>query len=399
MKKRPFSRGARATLFIATGLAFSNAVSTVFVSMYLYRWLDSIAALTVFNLGQFALMPLAFMGAALLARRFGNRSALMLGLCLFVLFYGLLVALGESSSRWLVLLGVMSGLANGFFWFPFNLITARAAEESEKGRFFGASGALGSGATAAGPLVSTLAISLAPRPEVGYSMLFLSIVAVSAAMGAAAFCLPNEVSAVPIEVRRHLRPRGDGRWSIGLGISLTSGLRDGANWSVMSILILQGAGSETMAGYLAIAFAVLGIAASYGLGKVLIPRRYSGFWGWGSLVALASALVIALSPTLVGAVVSGTLWKIAETLVFLPYGAVFLGILARYIREEGSAAGRNIAAEIALNLGRAIGAGSFLVLSLFTIDYARILFPVLTLALPASWLIYRRYAPAIAQGS
>jgi hypothetical protein len=35
---------------------------------------------------------------------------------------------------------------------------------------------------------------------------------------------------------------------------------------------------------------------------------------------------------------------------------------------------------------------SILVLSFFTADYARILFPILTLAVPATWLIYRRHA-------
>jgi len=378
----PLSRAARTAIFIATGFSFSSAVSTVFVSMYLYRWLDSIAALTVFNLGQFFLMPPAFILAALVARRFGNRSSLILGLGLFVAFYGLLVVLGAESSRHLIALGVLSGLASGFFFFPYNIIVARIADESDKGRFFGLGGALGSAAMAVAPLLSTLAISLAPRAEVGYSYLFLSIVAVTVAMTAAAFYLPNE--------------RSPGRrWSFALWSSFASGIRDGASWSVMSILILQAAGSETAAGYLAIAFAVLGIGSNYAVGKLLSPRRYSVLWGWGSLVALASALVIVLMPSFAGAVLSGSLWKLGETLVFLPFMAANYGILGRYMRVEGSISGRNIAAEIYLNVGRVIGAGLFLLLSLVTKDYARLLFPLLTLALPATWLIYRRYSREI----
>jgi MFS transporter, YQGE family, putative transporter len=395
----PFSHAARVSIAVGTGLSFANAVSTVFVSMYLYRWLDSIALLTVFNLGQFALMPLGFALAALVARRFGNRSSMALGLALFVAFYGLLVALGETSSRHLVALGVVNGLANGLFWFPFNIVTARAADESDKGRFFGVSGALGSAAMAAGPLASTLAISLAPLPEIGYSILFLSIVAVMAAMTVVALSLPNDASRAPIEIGRRLRARGDGRWAFALKASFVYGLRDGANWSVMSILILQGAGSETIAGYLAIAFAVLGIGANYLVGKSLTPRRYSSLWGWGSLAATVSALVIALWPNFAGAAVSGSLWKAAEALVLMPFNAAFLGVLASYLKKEGGIAGRNIAAEIALNAGRALGALSFLVLSFFTADYARILFPVLTLAVPATWLIYRRHAADIARGA
>jgi YQGE family putative transporter len=390
------SASARTALFISAGLSFSSAVSTVFVSMYLYRWLDSIASLTIFNLGQFTLMAPAFICAALLARRFGNRSVLIFGLGLFVLFYGLLVALGEASSRHLAALGILSGFANGFFWFPFNIITTHVADESDKGRFFGLSGALGSAAMAAGPLVSTLAISLAPRPEVGYSLLFLSIVVVTVAMCVAALALPNDASTGPLELRRHLRSRGDARWSFALWVNFAYGLRDGANWSIMSILILQGAGSETRAGYLAIGFAVLGIAANYGIGRAMTPRRYSAFWGWGSLIAFMSALVISLMPTFAGALLSGSLWKIGETLVFLPYLAAFFEILARYAREEGGIAGRNIAGEATLNIGRTVGAGSFLLLSFFTVDYARILFPIVSLAMPATWLIYRRYSARIA---
>jgi MFS transporter, YQGE family, putative transporter len=396
MESRPLSREARVVILINTGLAFSNAVSTVFVSMYLYRWLDGIAALTVFNLGQFALMPLGFYGAALVARRRGNRASLTLGLGLFVAFYGLLVALGESSSRFLVVLGVLNGLANGFFWFPFNIVTARAAEGSDKGRFFGFQAALGSAANAAGPLVSTLAIALAPRPESGYALLFAAVVVVMAGMAALALMLPRDASAAPIEFARHLRPRGaEGRWRFALEASFVYGLRDGANWSVMSILILQGAGSETVAGYLAVGFAVLGIAANYAAGKAMRPSRYSGFWLAGSAAAMASALAISIWPSLIGALASGALWKLAEALVLLPFNAAFFGVLAHYMRIEGSVAGRNIAAEIVLNAGRAIGAGSFLALSAFTADYARILFPALTLAVPATWLIYRRHAAVL----
>jgi MFS transporter, YQGE family, putative transporter len=393
-----FSHAARVTIALGAGLSFSNAVSTVFVSMYLYRWLDSLAELTVFNLGQFILMPLGFSLAGLVARRFGNRSAMTLGLVLFVVFYGLLVALGESSSRFLVALGIINGLANGCFWFPYNIITARAAENSDKGRFFGLSGTLNSAAMAAGPLVSTLAISLAPRPEAGYSILFLSIVAVMAVMAIAALSLPNDASDFPLRIIRHIRARGDRRWSFALEVNFVFGLRDGANWSIMSILILQGAGSESAAGYLAIAFAVLGIGANYLVGKALTIRRYSALWAWGSLAATVSAFVIVLWPTLAGAGLSGSLWKASEALVYLPFNAAFYGLLAFYIREEGNAAGRNIAAETLLNLGRAISAGSFLLLSLFTSDYAKILFPLVTLAVPCTWLIYRRHAGELSQG-
>lgn len=395
-----FSRMARIDIFIATGFAFTSAISTVFVSMYLYRWLDSLAELTVFNLGQFVLMPMGFVLAALVARRFGNRSALSLGLGLFVAFYGLLVLLGENAARHLVALGVLSGLANGFYWFPYNLITAKAAEGSDKGRFYGVSGALSSMANAVGPLVSTLAISLAPRAEIGYSYLFLSIVAVMAIMTVAAFALPRDASQTSLSVWRYLRLRGsDGRWRFSLEASFAWGLRDGANWSIISILILQGAGSETAAGYLSVGFALFGIAANYAAGRVCIPARYSAFWGWGSLFAMVAAMAISLFPTMGGAIALGVIGKLSDTLILIPFNAAFLGVLGGYQRDEGTGAGRNIASEVWINAGRTVGTLAFLALSAFTADYARILLPIITLAVPATWLIYRAHAADITLGS
>jgi|GEM_PF-3072234 len=397
---RRFSRLARLDIFIGTGYAFSGAVSTVFVSMYLYRWLDGLAEMTIFNLGQFVLMPLGFVLAALVARRFGNRSSLGIALALFVVFYGLLVLLGPASARHLVGLGTLSGLANGFYWFPFNMITSRAATGVDKGRFYGISGALSSAASAAGPLVSTLAISLAPRPELGYAWLFLAIVAVMASMSAAAFSLPPDSSRVPLRVGRYLRLKGaDGRWRFALGSSFAWGIRDSASWSIVSILILQGAGSESRAGYLAVGFAVLGIAANYLAGKACSPGRASAVWGWGALLAIPAALSISLWPGLAGAAALGALAKISDTLVIIPFNSAFLGVIAGYQRDEGSGAGRNVASEISINLGRSIGVLGFLGLSALTPNYARIFLPIVSLAIPASWLIYRRYAPDIAAGA
>ena len=129
------------------------------------------------------------------------------------------------------------------------------------------------------------------------------------------------------------------------------------------------------------------------------PRRASAFWGWGSLAAVSSSIILVAVPTPGGAAVSGLVWKLAEALVFLPFNAAFFGILARYIEREGDIAGRNIAVEIVLNIGRALGAGLFLALSFVTDDYAQILYPAVTLAVPASWLVFRRYLARRGAGS
>jgi len=386
------SRSAKTVLFIHAGMAFSNAVSTVFVNMYLYRFLEGLAEITVFNLFQFALIPIGFHLAALAARRHGKVPVLVSALWLFVAFYGLLLALGERSGGFLPILGAVNGLATGAFWYPFNIAIAQVQRGEGEGRFFGLYGALGAAASALAPLASTAALVLSPRVEAGYAIIFASIVALSLAMGAAALALrlPRDRGG-PIRVLPRLRSRGDPGWAFVLRANLVWGIRDGASWSVMSILVLKAAGSDAAAGRLSVIFALVGIGANYAAGRAFLDRRGSAFWGFGSLLALGASGLLVAAATPLGALLSGSLWKVGEALLLLPYNAAYFGLLARYLEAEGDLAGRSVAMELTLNAGRALGAGLFLALSYATPLYAEILYPAVTLALPGSWLIYRRY--------
>ena len=69
----------------------------------------------------------------------------------------------------------------------------------------------------------------------------------------------------------------------------------------------------------------------------------------------------------------------------------FFNVLNYYGRRESNLAGRNIAVEIVLNFGRTLGAAAFLGLSFLTPYYVEILFPLVTLAFPGTFLAYRRY--------
>jgi hypothetical protein len=188
-----------------------------------------------------------------------------------------------------------------------------------------------------------------------------------------------------------MRGGGDPGWSFILTANFVWGIRDGASWSIMSILVLRAAGSDVAAGRLSVLFALVGIVINFAGGRAFLDRRGSAFWGWGSFIALAASamLVLARSPAL--AAVAGSLWKIGEALVLLPYNAAYFSLLGRYMEAEGDIAGRSVAMEVTLNAGRALGAGAFLALSLVTPLYADILYPAVTLALPASWLVFRRY--------
>jgi len=386
------TRNEKSIIFIYTLYSFQAAVSAVFVSMYLYRFLSGIAELTVLNIFQFILMPLGFFIGGQGARRIGKKLVLIAGLILFVLFYGLLVILRERSASYLYILGGINGLANGFFWYSFNLFIAESNPQEGKGTFFGIFGALGAIAGAVAPAVSTAILGFFPKVERGYLFLFVLIIGLSLITALAALGMNSRESAERFTVRDKLIPGRDPSWHFALGVNLVYGLRDGASWSIFSVLVLKAAGGDVLAGKLSIVFAVVGAAANIGGGKIFSERRSVPLWGWGSLGALLSSIILVTAVNPLGAAVSGILWKIAEAAVTLSFTVAYFNILTAYVRREGNVAGRNIAVELVLNVGRTLGAVAFLGFSFVTPYYAEILFPLLTLAIPVSFLLYRRYS-------
>ncbi len=386
------SRNEKLILGIFSGFAFSYAVSSVFVNMYLYRYLDGMAALTVFNLFQFTIMPLGFYVAGHLVNVIGKKWTLIAGLLGFIVFYALLLVLGERSASYLYLLGSVNGLANGFFWYSFNILITHITQESTRGRFFAWFGALGSVASALAPMVSTLLLGISPTLETGYFRLFGFVVAVSVAIGAAALALRVEERPERFRVLDKLLPGKEDGWRFAILVNLVYGVREGANWSILSVLVLKAAGNDVRAGTLSIVFALVGTAANVLGGRFFGPRRSLAFWGWGSLAALGASVLLVALPTPVGAAIAGSVWRAAEALVILPLNVALYGVLSAYEKKEGGIAGRNIAMETVLNLGRTLGSLAFLLLSYATPFYAEILFPVVSLAFPVSFLIYRRFS-------
>lgn len=387
------SRNERLVLAIYAGLSFSYAVSSVFVNMFLYRYLDGTADLAAYNLYLFGLMPFGFYAGGKLALALGEKATLVVGLGLFIAFYGILVLLGEASASYLYLLGGVNGLANGFFWFSFNAILTDVSDRPDSGRFFGAYGVTGAVAGAAAPAASALLLKLAPNLETGYGVLFAVILAVSAGMAAAAAALSLPPRRVPFRVADKVLPGRDPLWRYALWINLAFGVRDGANWSVFSVLVLKAAGGDVLAGSLAVVFAAAGAAANAVGGRLLNERNGAAFWAAGSALAVAAAVLLVAVPTPAAAAVAGSAVRIAEAVVFLPFNVALFAVFAEFRRREGSIAGRNIVVEAYLNLGRGLGVGAFLVASRFVPFYAEILFPLVSLALPLCSWIYLRHRP------
>ena len=186
------SQGALWLLFTFSGAQTANAVATVFVNLFMLVLAHNLSGLVLFNIGYFVPLTVTFYVAA---KIFHDKPPLLpyrIGLLLTMVFYATLLALSHHANQLIFALGFFYGVAQGFYWFGFNLMTFDTIDPMLRMRFFGMSGAINSITGILAPLFSGFVISTIPGLR-GYLIVFDAALA----LYSAAFLLSQGVPKGP----------------------------------------------------------------------------------------------------------------------------------------------------------------------------------------------------------
>jgi MFS transporter, YQGE family, putative transporter len=132
---RHLPQNAKTLIWMIGLYDFSFVVASVFINVFLFRnngW----HVVLVFNMVQFALvMPAFWMGGAL-SPRFGHRLSYQLGFIFYALLFLSVLLLRESASAHPVFLGVLGGLAIGFYYLGQHALTLDLTDSKDRDYFF-----------------------------------------------------------------------------------------------------------------------------------------------------------------------------------------------------------------------------------------------------------------------
>src|SRR5437879_1319250 len=109
-----------------------------FLSIFLWRSSHDLALIALYS-GLSALMiPVAFLANGLLWRGLGAGASIRLGLFGNGAVYLLVLVLGNDTPHWVVALGLLRGVAEGFYWSGFHLVSYDTTSDRDRDRYFGA---------------------------------------------------------------------------------------------------------------------------------------------------------------------------------------------------------------------------------------------------------------------
>jgi YQGE family putative transporter len=344
----------------------AGLLAGTFLSIFLWRTTQDLSAIAIYSAASAFMIPLAFIANGVLWRGLPAGGSVRLGLGGNGLVYLLVLVLGHRAADWVLLLGLLKGAAEGFYWSGFHLVSYDTTCDDDRDRYFGVQATLGAMLTATLPPAAGAVIVAGAgwrTPYGGYEIIFGAAAIVLIAAMALAGRLPS-ASRPKLSLERVLvlaRRNPDWQWvtRARLADGFTGSLI-GLVLSVMTYLVLR---NEQQVGDFNGLMGALSIGTSLGLATLMKPRQRTIYALIGGTMLVLSTLLLPLYMTGAALIVFGLLRALGGPLHANALAPVALQVIdrdpnARTLRYEYI-----VHSELCLAVGRVLSIGAFLLLA------------------------------------
>lgn len=277
-------------LLAVNGLfAVANALSGLFVNVYLWKMKQDFALIGWFAFTQQLSMALTFWIAGKWVKERNKMIALRTGVAVNALFYLAILLLQARSIDYVVPLGMMMGLASGLFWLAFNVVYFEVTGPDNRDRFNGWAGLLGSGAGMLAPWLSGWLISRM-TDTAGYRLIFSLSLGVFVVGVVVSIFLKKRKAQEKYRWGHTLGMLRDDRssWRRVFAALVAQGMREGVFGFVIGLLVFISTNNEANLGNFSLVTSAVGFISFWMVGKWLKPS----YRKWGMLVGVVMITLV-----------------------------------------------------------------------------------------------------------
>lgn len=246
-----FDRQTRLLLIVNGLFIAGTALSGTFLGVYLWKARNDFLLIGWFTLLTHITMAVTFWMAGKLVKESSKTMVLRLGIGSSAVFYGAVLLLGKSTIDYVWLLGLLNGLASGFFWVAYNVVYFEVTDASTRDRFNGLAGVVGAFVGIVVPWCSGYLLSHMSG-ERGYRVIFMASLGIFLAGVLVSFLLRHRGTeghyewALPLRALR----RSDTHWPRVFGALAAQGVRESVFGIMIGLLVYIHTGSELKLGRL-----------------------------------------------------------------------------------------------------------------------------------------------------
>ena len=369
-------------LLLIGGLySLSIALSNTFVNIYLWKQTGELLDLGLYNLAATIAQPLTFILAGRMAKKIDRVIVLRIGVILLALFYCIVLAIGASAAKYLLLLGGILGMGYGFYWLAFNVLTFEITEPETRDFFNGFLGILTSAGGMVGPMAAGLIISNLVNTK-GYSIVFGISLTLFALAVTFSFFLKRRPANGKYDFKRIIAERKNNHnWRMVTNAHVCQGLREGIFAFMISVLVFLSTGTEMALGTYGLINSAVAFVSYFVVSRLMKKEYRLKSILIGGILLYAALFLIAFDVTYTKLIIYAVTIAIAYPLLLVPYSSITYDVIGTGWKAAEMRIEYIVVREVYLNAGRVLSILLFLIM-VSTMDTKQSL-PILFLVLGA----------------
>lgn len=292
-------KNAKVLLVVSALFSFAMGLSGIFVSVFFWKETNSFIIIVIYNLIHYITTPITFILAGMLAKKKNGIWSLRVGLIMYALFYALILYIGNKGVMYIYSLGVIFGMAVGFYWLAFNTLSFDLTDVTNRDTFNGFNGSCAGIAAAVAPITSAYTISRFNGLK-GYKVVFALTLIIFIILILLTGILKCKNYSDKLNFKKIFSCNCD-EWRIIRASTFFWAFRDVIIVFLVNILIMETTKSELSLGKFALIASLISSAAYILVQKIIKPpyRRSSIFIGTiGSFLAVLALSIKITNSTL-----------------------------------------------------------------------------------------------------
>ena len=347
----------RMVVIINSFFTLANAMSAVFMNVYLYAYTGSLVVMTIYTIVRIGLYPFFFTVGGKWAQRRPFGEPLTAGLIFIILSLLFVLSAADWFARipeLVYIAAALLGVGEAMYWLSCNSLQQIVSTPDTRSQFISMNGILNNIFSIVAPLMATFIIDLAGNDTAGYINIFKIVIVIYAVMAVLAMRLKVRSDGRSFSVLKRLK-MDDPQWRYCLISTILFGMRDSLILTLAGLLVYNATnGSGSTYGKLLALFAVLTILSYAVVSRMMHRHNRLRFYQVGAVLIASSTIVLALVPNLFGAIYYGVVNAIATPMYANPYTIIMMNAVQDYADSE-NILGRIIAKETYLTIGRCSG--------------------------------------------
>ncbi|HVZ81158.1 MAG TPA: hypothetical protein VHE12_10260 [bacterium] len=334
--RRPLSHREKTLAWMFSLYDFNYTLSSVFLTVFLFKKDHDLQVPVFFYLAQFLVIVPAFWVGGHLSKRWGNLTSYQLGFFFSATVYGATLILRENAADHPFLLGTLAGTGIGFYFLGEHSLTLEETSERTRDYFLSLTTFFTSVLCILAPQISGWLIVSFGNPArpggsslIGYYFVFAIALALYLVLFFKSFQFKAHPTGKGFDFWRILTMPNTGDWKRLMWSQVFLGLRNGAFWFLVPLLVYQVSKNEAVVGGYSTFANLLGVLTSYGLSLwAKAENRRQGLWVSSLLLGFASvglALKVAYFTLFLYAILA----MIGGTWLQVVFGAFSFNILER----------------------------------------------------------------------